>query len=164
MSFTRYTDPVLGIRIEMTLTQHDNSLLFMLAVTDHAPGGLPPHAFKFLQENLGTSKCLQVGSAGSPTYKNSGVGRGRSSCTGLPHVVDLYLQLTQSGKDDFDMTVSTSGAGSTFRVRFALDLMAPTSTELPPQSHRAGQSINGGNSTCIIFRGDLCAYRVYTCC
>jgi hypothetical protein len=99
-------------------------------VTDFAPGGLPPTALKFLQDNIGTHKCNdeRTNSAGNP---NRALSKGRSSRTGLPHIVELYHQLTASGGDDFDMNVTTRDTGTSFRMRFEMNLMAPVSSETP---------------------------------
>ena len=40
---------------------------------------------------------------------------GRSSGTGLPHMIEIFKNLTQSG-EDFDCTVRTTYTGSVFKV------------------------------------------------
>ena len=53
--------------------------------------------------------------AGEDAPKASG--KGRSSGTGLPHIIELYQQLTQHG-EDFDFSLSTSNDGSTISMMF----------------------------------------------
>jgi CheY-like chemotaxis protein len=99
-------------------------------VTDFAPGGLPPTALKFLQDNIGPHKCNDE--RRNAVFKvNRTISKGRSSRTGLPHIVELYHQLTASGGDDFDMSVTTRDSGTSFRMRFEMNLMAPASSETP---------------------------------
>ena len=127
----RYTDPVRGIEVHLSADQHDDKLNFLLKVTDFAEGGLPVTAVRFLQEGLGMSKCQRVGGVDSaPTQP---VHKGRSSRTGLPHIVEMYHLLTESGSDDFDIKVTTSAQGTTYRIRFAMVLMAPMSVTTTPE-------------------------------
>ena len=142
----RYTDPVRGIVVHLSVQQHDKSLQFMLDITDFAPGGLPPTSFKFLSDNIGAMKCTDSRSE-TVFQANVVISKGRSSRTGLPHIVELYQQLTGLGGDDFNLTVATRDDGTTIRVRFAMDLMAPVSADLPygteKESHGIGLDIIG---------------------
>ncbi|CAE7703534.1 unnamed protein product, partial [Symbiodinium microadriaticum] len=121
-----YTDPIKGIEVQLSADQHEDKLNFLLKITDFAEGGLPPSAVKYLQDGLGASKCLRVGGYDSEVAGRS-VHKGRSSRTGLPHIVETYHQMTQAGSGDFDINVRTSADGTCFRVRFAMRLMAPMS-------------------------------------
>jgi CheY-like chemotaxis protein len=122
---------------------HQGSRLhFLLDVTDFAPGGLPPTALKFLQDNIGPHKCNDERTTTESKVNRTGVSRGRSSRTGLPHIVELYHQLTATGGDDFDMSVTTRDSGTSFRMRFEMNLMAPASSETPNMREAANQ-LNG---------------------
>jgi CheY-like chemotaxis protein len=113
-------------------------------VTDFAPGGLPAAALKFLQDNIGTHKCNDE-RTDVTNNPNRAISKGRSSRSGLPHIVELSHQLTASGGDDFDMNVTTRDSGTSFRMRFELNLMAPVSSETPIGKENI-QQINGLSS------------------
>jgi signal transduction histidine kinase len=123
----RYTDPVKGLEVSLSVDRHDGKLNFALKISDFTHGGLPHAALVFLQEGLGVAKCSRSGGYDLQTERDRPVSKGRSSRTGLPHIVESYHHLTESGTDDFDIAVQTSMTGTTFRVRFAMDLMAPVS-------------------------------------
>jgi hypothetical protein len=108
----------------------------VLDITDFAPGGLPPTFFKFLSDNIRTTKCTDSRYGPVSDKNNVVTSKVRSSRTGLPHIVELYQQLTGSGGHDFDLTVATRNDGTTFRIRFAMDLMAPVSVDLPISSQK----------------------------
>ena len=127
----RYTDPIKGIEVHLAADQHEDKLNFLLKVTDFAWGGLPAAAVRFLQDGLGVSKCQRVGEYMADCARP--VHKGRSSRTGLPHIVEMYHQLTQSGSDDFDINVITSQEGTSYKVRFAMGLMAPMSVTTTPE-------------------------------
>lgn len=121
---------------------------FLLDVTDYCPGGLPPTALKFLQDNIGSHKCIDERTI-IGVVSNRNISKGRSSRTGLPHIVELYHQLTATGGDDFDMNVTTRDNGTSFRMRFEMNLMAPASSETPHQKENETQ-ISGQNILFIL--------------
>lgn len=122
--------------MELSLHHQESRLHFLLDVTDFCPGGLPPTALKFFQDNIGPHKCTDERTH-VDGLAHRAIAKGRSSRTGLPHIVELYHQLTASGGDDFDMNVTTRDSGSSFRMRFELNLMAPASSETPNQRENA---------------------------
>jgi hypothetical protein len=140
-SSLRYTDPIKGIEVHLSADQLDDKLNFSFRITDFTTGGLPLMAVKFLQEGLGPAKCSRQDEYDPAVEKGRPLSRGRSSRTGLPHVVELYHHLTQTGTDDFDLNVSTSQAGTTFRLRFSMGLMAPISAA--PSTEAVGKAILG---------------------
>ena len=117
-------------------------------MTDYCPGGLPPTALKFLQDNIGSHKCSDERTT-IGTISNRNISKGRSSRTGLPHIVELYHQLTATGGDDFDMNVTTRDNGTSFRIRFEMNLMAPASSETPQQKENETQIL--GSFSLILF-------------
>ena len=104
-----------------------NKLHFLLDITDYSPGGLPTLAIKYLQVNIGPHKCIDERVDIGPDHSDE-ISKGRSSRTGLPHIVELYHQLTATGGNDFDMSVTTRDSGTSFRMRFELLFVAPTPT------------------------------------
>jgi hypothetical protein len=53
-----------------------------------------------------------------------GVGKGRSSGTGLPHLLELYNRLSSSG-DDFNFSLRLNSAGTTMKLSFEGPLNTP---------------------------------------
>lgn len=52
-------------------------------------------------------------------------GNGRSSETGIPHIVEIYHELTRSGELDFNMAITVKPSGTTFLISSAFGLVAP---------------------------------------
>jgi hypothetical protein len=128
--------------VNIQIDQHDLKLMCMLSVTDHAPGGIPEVAIKYLKNNLGQSKVIINKKNSLYPPGPAVIGVGMSSRSGLPHIAELYHLLTQSGGDDFDLRVTSDSCGSLFQIRFVADLVTPVSTE-SPDGPQAGKTIIG---------------------
>ena len=66
----------------------------------------------------------------------------RSSLTGVPHIVELYHQLTGSGEYDVDMLITVTDSGTTFKIQFSLALLTPPIT--------AGQPLQSSTETNLL--------------
>jgi hypothetical protein len=149
-SLSRYTDPDLGIAVELSVRQLEQSpvqksenqvmkLKFDMGITDYAPGGLPSFAMKFLLNNIGPHKCIDERTK-VELNQSEPVSKGRSSRTGLPHIVELYHQLTAHGGDDFELQVTTRDSGTSFRMRFVMSHITPIVT--PQEEAASGRDKN----------------------
>jgi hypothetical protein len=124
-------------------------LKFDMGITDYALGGLPSFAMKFLLNNIGPHKCTDERTK-VDLNQNEPLPKGRSSRTGLPHIVELYHQLTAHGGDDFDLHVTTRDSGTYFRLRFVMNHITPIVT---PQEESASNREN--NPFCVEILGQF---------
>jgi hypothetical protein len=135
----------------------ESHVRFRILITDFCSTGLPEEAVQYLKQNIGSSVIVNdalsaYSLAGTPElneisvadievppnlsnldkhfkFEKSKGGKGRSTGTGLPHILELYDTLTHSG-DDFTMSVHTGQGGTTFRIAFMSVITTPVS-EIP---------------------------------
>lgn len=131
----RYTDPKKGVLADLHIHIHAKSVQFVITIEDHGEG-LPNHIVRYYKEEISSQKITDV------RERNETEGSGklalldtdikpsrtsdRSSLTGIPHIVDLYHEITESGDIDFNMSVIVKSTGTTYTLTFAYDIIVPT--------------------------------------
>ena len=137
----RYTDPEQGVLADLHIQVHSKSVQFVLTIQDYG-GGLPTHIVRYFQEKVSVQKIIDLRekeegsierdltacgtkSSSVPERKPTRTSE-RSSLTGIPHIVDIYHELTESGSSDFDMSVIVTSTGTIFTLTFAYDIIVPT--------------------------------------
>ena len=153
----RYTNPEKGVESTLQIVETDILAQFVITITDYCDGGLPSDIVRYYQDNINHLKVIDkravVGKLNSrscsedatdcsvislqetdnPSPKRSkSISINRSSLTGVPHIVDLYHQLTKTGEYDVDMLIVVTDIGTTFKIQFSFALLTPpTSTGDP---------------------------------
>ena len=133
----RYTDPEKGVRGELRVIECGTNLQFYLAIEDFSRVGLPTSVVKYLQDSLGFQKVRDLRPSltnrttpPSPNSLSTNLtnltrpGK-KSSKTGIPHIVEVYNDLTSSGEHDLDILVTVRTTGTSYTLQFAFPLVAP---------------------------------------
>ena len=172
----RYTNPEKGVESTLQIVETDILAQFVITITDYCDGGLPSEIVRYYQDNINHLKVIDkrtiyVKQSASLLVANvnqdlpPNVGRkkisttspaSRSSLTGVPHIVELYHQLTGSGEYDVDMLITVTDSGTTFKIQFSFALLTPPSS--------VGQQLQSSTETNLLQSYFAESDKKFLCC